>query len=81
MMSSLYYLQLQYDPVVKAIYLEHTKKNMNTDVKFQNENKFIIKIGDYEYWCNVPIKRSTKLPHNKPDILIWNKKNKDLFSN
>ena len=30
---------------------------------------------------DVPIKASTKLPYNKPDTLIWNKKNKDLLSN
>ena len=39
-------------------------------------NEFIEIIGDYEYWWNVPIKTSTKLPHSKPDILIWNKKTK-----
>ena len=37
-------------------------------------NEFIEIIGDYEYWWNVLIKTSTKLPHSKPDILIWNKK-------
>ena len=31
---------------------------------------------DYKYWWNVPIKTSTKLPYNEPDILIWNKKAK-----
>ena len=44
-------------------------------------HKFIKIIGDYEYWWNVPIKISTKLSYNKLDILIWNKKNKDLLSN
>ena len=67
---------LRHDPVAKAIYLEHTNKNANTKVRFRNENEFIEKIGDYEFWWNVPIKASTKLPHNKPDILIWNKKTK-----
>ena len=76
MMSSRYYLPLRHDPVAKAIFLEHTKKNANTEVRFRNENEFIEKIGDYEYWWNVPIKTSTKLPHNKPEILIWNKKTK-----
>ena len=81
MMSSRYYLPLRHDPIAKAIYLEHTKKNANTEVKFRNENAVIEKIGDYEYCWNVPIKTSTKLPYNKPDILILNKKNKDLLSN
>ena len=70
MMASRYLLPLRHDPIAKAIYLVHTKKNPNTEVRFRNENEFIEKIGDYEYWRNVPIKTSTKLPHNKPDILI-----------
>ena len=70
MMSSWYYLPLRHDPVAKAIYLEHTKKNANTALKFRNENEFIEKIGDYEYWWNISIKTSTKLPYNKRDILI-----------
>ena len=67
MMSSRYYLPLEHDSVAKAIYLKRTKKNANTEVQFWNENEFIEKIRDYEYWWNVPIKTSTKLPHNKPD--------------
>ena len=43
MMSSQYYLPLQHNPVAKAIYLEHTKKNVSTEVKFRNENEFIKK--------------------------------------
>ena len=49
MMSSRYYRPLRHDPVAKAIYLEHTKKNANAEVKFRNENEFIEKIGDYKY--------------------------------
>ena len=25
-----------------------------------------------EYWWNIPIKTATKIPHNKPDLVIWN---------
>ena len=27
-----------------------------------------------EYWWNIPIKTATKIPHNKPDLVIWNHK-------
>ena len=74
--QSRYYLLLRHDPVAKAVYLEHTKKNANTEVKFKNDIEFIEKVEDYEYWWNVLIKTSTKLPYNKPDILIWSKKTK-----
>ena len=30
-----------------------------------------------EYWCNISIKTATKVPHNKPDIVIWDKLNKE----
>ena len=33
MMSSQYYLPLRHYSVAKAIYLEHTKKNANAEVK------------------------------------------------
>ena len=25
-----------------------------------------------EYWWNITIKTATKVPHNKPDLIIWN---------
>ena len=36
------------------------KENANTEVKYQNENELIEKIGDYDYWWNVPVKTSIK---------------------
>ena len=27
-----------------------------------------------EYWWNIMIKTATKIPHNKPDLIIWNLK-------
>ena len=26
------------------------------------------------YWWNITIKTATKIPHNKPDLIIWNHK-------
>ena len=56
--------------------MSHLKKHVGEGVQFPNEYEFIEKHGDYEYWWNVPIRTSTKLAHNKPDILIWNKAEK-----
>ena len=25
-----------------------------------------------EYWWNITIKTATKIPHNKPDLIVWN---------
>ena len=30
------------------------------------------KDNEYEYWWNVSLKTITELPHNKPDVVIWN---------
>ena len=76
MMSSRYYLPMRHDPVAKAVFKSHLKKHVGEGVQFPNEYEFIEKHGDYEYWWNVPIRTSTKLAHNKPDILIWNKAEK-----
>ena len=72
---------VRHDPVAKAIYLKHTKKNANTEVQFRNENEFIEKIGDYEYWWNVPIKTSTKTSIEiscPADVKITRKTNENL---
>ena len=73
MMSSRYYLPMRHDAVAKAVFMSHLKKHAGKEIRFPNEHEFIEKQGDYEYWWNVPIQTSTRLLHNKPDILIWNK--------
>ena len=65
-----------HDAVAKAVLMSHVRKHVGVGVRFRNEHEFIEKQGDYEYWWEVPIKTSTKLPHSKPDILIWNKSTK-----
>ena len=37
------------------------------------------KVNEYEYWWNISRKTLTKIPHNKPDIVIW-KQNEKLCS-
>ena len=73
MLSSRYYLPMRHDAGAKALFMSHLKNHVGEGVQFPNEHEFIEKHGDYEYWWNVPIRTSTKLPHDKPDILIWNK--------
>ena len=38
-----------------------------------NEYEFLKKIGDNKYWWNISIKTVTKITHNKPDLVIWEK--------
>ena len=76
MKSSRYYLPMHHDPVAKAAFKSHLKKYMDEGVQFPNEHEFIEKHGDYEYWWNVRVGTSTKLAHNKLDILILDKAEK-----
>ena len=41
-----------------------------------NEQKYMQKVGDNEYWWNLSINTAQKVPHNKPDLVIWNTKEK-----
>ena len=53
-----------------------TKNHPNERYRDLNEYEFIKKIGDKEYWWNISIKIATKIPHKKPDLVIWDKENK-----
>jgi hypothetical protein len=76
MMSSRYYLPLRHDAVARAVLTAHVKKKTGIKPVISNEAEFVEKHGHYEYWWNVPIKTLTRLPHNKPDLLIWNREMK-----
>ena len=53
---------------------EIIKKN-HPHYKYQEsrEPEYVKKIENNEYWWNLPIKTITKVPHNKPDIIISDK--------
>ena len=71
MMSTQYYLPLNHDALAKS-----SKNHLNKRYRDLNEYEFIKKIGDTEYWWNISIKTATKIPHIKPDLVIWDKANK-----
>ena len=72
-MSSRYYLHLRHDAVAKYLFRTHIKKN-NPGATFKDnrEYEFVYKVNEYKYWWNMSIKTITKIPHNKPDVVIWN---------
>jgi hypothetical protein len=71
-MSARYYLPLRHDAVAKYL-LKVIIQNNHAEMKHQNKNEpeYVIKIEKTEYWWNLPIKTATKIPHNKPDLLVW----------
>ena len=72
-MSARYYLPLRHDAVAKSVLTAHIKKhNPETRISQQRDPEYVIKHNQYEYWWNLSVKTVTKIPHNKPDLIIWN---------
>ena len=71
-MSSRYYLPLRHDVIAKTVYNEILRKE-NPDRKklINNETEFITTVNDKELWWNVAVKTSSKVPHNRPDMIVW----------
>ena len=47
------------------------KNHLERHVKLLNEPKYLIKIDNYEYWWSMTFKTATRIPHNIPDLLVW----------
>ena len=73
--SSRYYLPLQHNVIAKCVY----NKLLINDVqnrKLLQEPDQIYNTNEKEYWWDTPIMTATKVKHNKPDLVIWNKTEK-----
>ena len=71
-MSSRYYLPLRHDVIAKTVYNEILrKKNPDRKKLINNETEFITTVNDKELWWNVAVKTSSKVPHNRPDMIVW----------
>ena len=76
-MSLRYYLPMRHDVVAKTIYNAIRRKDcpginiVNTSVL-----EYIHTHEHKEYWWNIPIKTSAKCKHNRPDIVVWDRKEK-----
>ena len=46
------------------------KNHPERNVKLLNEPDYVIKIDNHEYWWNMSMKTTTKIPHDKPDLLV-----------
>ena len=70
--SSRYYLPLRHDVIAKTVYNEILwKENPDKKKLLNHETKFITTINDKELWWNVPVKTSSRVPHNRPDMIFW----------
>ena len=76
-MSVRYYLPLRRDVIAKIVYnaLIH-KKNLLYGKQDLESPEYIYKEGNLEYWWNISINTATKIPHNKPDLILWDRDEK-----
>ena len=62
-------------PNGKISYVSHIQKHSReTKVEKIQELECIRRVNHREYWWNISIKTATKIPHNEPDLIIWNYK-------
>ena len=73
-MSARYYLPLRHDEIAKTVLNSHLIKFFpSKEIKFSSEPEYFYENYHQEYWWNVSVKTTTKVAHNKPDLIIWNK--------
>ena len=60
---------MQHDIVAKASY-NTIIKNRNVKGSLLQESDRVFKHRNDEFWWDLPIKTSTNIKHNKPDIVI-----------
>ena len=76
-MSVRYYLPIRHDVVAKTVLKALILKIDPTDkIKHQQDPEYVYKVKDCEFWWNLSIKTATKLKHNKPDIVAWDRAGK-----
>ena len=76
-MSSRLYLPLRHNDVVKTFLYCHIKTyKPDKKITLCNESKYMHNEEPGEYWWNVSIKAATKVPQNKPNLVIWNRETK-----
>ena len=76
-MSARYYLPLRRDEVAKTVLNSHLKKFYpSKEIKLSSEPVYIYVRDHREYWRNVSVKTAKKVPHNNPDMIIWNRETK-----
>ena len=72
-----YYLPLRHDVIAKINYnaLIHNKNPSYRKRDFEI-HKYIHKQDNLEYWWYFSINTATEIPHNKPDLLLWDRDEK-----
>ena len=72
-----FYLPIRHDIVTKTILkVMILKENPDDKFRHQRDPEYAYKVINTEYWWNIPVQTATKVPHNKPDLVIWDQEKK-----
>ena len=73
-----YYLPIRLDVVAKTVLKALILKTDPTDkFKHQQDPEYVYKVKDCDFWWNLSIIIVTKLKHNKPNIVLWDRPEKN----
>ena len=72
-----YYLPIRLDVVAKTVLKALILKTDPTDkFKHQQHPEYVYKVKDRDFWWKLTITTATKLKHNKPNIVLWDRPEK-----
>ena len=80
LMSVRYYLPIRHDVIAKTVYNALIcKENPLFKKRDFDIPEYICTEGNCEYWWNVSVETATKIKHNKPDLIVWNRHTKICY--
>ena len=77
--SSNLYLNVRHNPIAKKIYDQVSATDNDNKKKWTHTNKVppsITKLGSTEIWWDKPTAATSKIPHNRLDMVVWDAGNK-----
>ena len=75
-LSSNLYLSARHNPIAKVVYNEITSKIKTSTKQANRMPSQITKIDHLEIWWDYKVSTMNKVPHNQPDMVIWDNQNK-----
>jgi len=67
------YLNSRHNPVAETVYFEFLKRIGKNDQYLKRPVNILLH-DEYEIWWDQKVSTPNRIPHNKPDIIIWNNK-------
>ena len=74
--SSNLYLNARHNPIAKVVYNEFTSKSKTSTREANRTPSQITKTDNLEIWSDCKVPTMNKVPHNRPDMVIWDNQNK-----